>query len=628
MHPNTSDADAHATFQQAIALHQQGQLEQAQVLYECVLSIQTDNADAWHLSGVIALQKQDFPTAAVRIGEAIKLNASQAVYYVNQGIALKELGQLAAAVSCYDKAIALQPNYAAAYYSRGNALKDLQQLNAAVESFDQAIALQPNDLLAHLNRGLALHALQKYDAAAASFDCVIALQPEHAQAHYHRGIAMHESDRLLEAIASYDQAIALNPANASALYNRGIALTALQQSDAALASYNQAIAVAPNYAEPHYNRGNLLQEKQQFEAAIASYENATSIKPDYVQAHYNRGIAQQACNRLDAAVASWDQAIAIQPDLVEAHWNKSLALLLGGHFDQGWALYEWRWKREEQITSNRNFHQPMWTGVEPLEGQSILLYHEQGFGDTLQFCRYVQQVAEKGARVIVEVPRPLINVLKGLGGVSEWVAIGEPRPAFNYHCSIVSLPVVFQTTLATIPCANAYLRADERQIAKWTQILDAKTRPRVGIVWSGNPKHKNDHNRSIPLAMLLRAIPDCVEVVSLQKELRSEDASVLRGFPLVRHFGEELHDFSDTAALSSMMDVVVSVDTSVAHLSAALGQLTWVLLPYSPDWRWLLDRTDSPWYASVALYRQQAVGDWTQPLDKLRTDLIKLTLPN
>ena len=624
MHLNTSTVNVPAMFQDAMTLHQQGRFEEAQLLYENVLRVDPSNADAWHLSGLIYLQRQEFEASASRVGEAIKLNPSNPAYYVNHGIALKGNGQLDAALLSYDLAIALEPKFAAAHYSRGNVLSELKEFEAAVASFDRTIALQPGDPLAYMNRGSALRSLKQYASAVDSFDRVIAIQPNNADAHFSRGTALYGADRLSEAIESYDQAIALNPNHAQAHFNRGIALKAMQKNDAALISYEQAIATDPNYAEAYYNRGLLLQDQKKFDLAIASFERACSIQPSYFEAHLGCALAQSACNQLDSAVATCERAIAIQPESAEAHWCKSLALLLGGQLDRGWELYEWRW-RLKISTENRSFQEPMWTGLQSLQGKSIYIHHEQGFGDALQFCRYAKLLAARGARVIMEVPPHLMGVLKTLHGVSELIAIRSTAPVFDYQCALLSLPMAFKTTIDNIPAEDSYLRSDEQLVSHWNQILGPKTKTRVGVVWCGNPTHQNDHNRSIALSTLLEGIPDSVEVVSLQKEVRDIDHAVLECHSHVRHFGEALRDFSDTAALCSLMDVVVSVDTSVAHLSAALGKPTWILLPFNPDWRWLLDREDSPWYPSVKLYRQHALGDWEQVREKLQHDLQKIS---
>jgi len=328
--------------------------------------------------------------------------------------------------------------------------------------------------------------------------------------------------------------------------------------------------------------------------------------------------------QFDAAVTSFDKAIDLKPDFAEAYWNKSLTLLLTGDFDQGWRLYEWRWEREFPTSPIRNFQQPLWLGNETLAGKTILLHAEQGLGDTIQFSRYASLVADLGAHVIMEVAKPLLGLFAGLAGVSRLIAKGSPLPVFDYHCPLLSLPLAFKTELGSIPFPQQYLHVDASRLEQWSQTLGEKTRPRVGLVWSGSTTLINDHNRSIPLSLLIPQLPPDYQYVSLQKEVRDNDRPILQASTDILHFGDELSDFSDTAALCELMDVVISVDTSVAHLSGALGRPTWVLLPFVPEWRWLLDRDDSPWYASMKLYRQNTAGDWDSVFARVRADLPKM----
>ena len=421
-----------------------------------------------------------------------------------------------------------------------------------------------------------------------------------------------------------DTAIKIQPNNAAFYTNHGNALQELKQLDAAVASYDKAIALKPNYAEAYSNRGNALQELKQLDAAVASYDKAIALKPNYAEAYSNRGNALQELKQLDAAVASYDKAIALQPDLAEACWSKSLALLLGGDFVDGWKLFEWRWSSEGLKLTKRNFPQPLWLGKESLAGKSVLLHSEQGLGDTIQFCRYAKFVSDLGARVIMEVPKSLFGLMKTLSDVSDLVVKGSPLPAFDYHCPLLSLPLAFNTNLNSIPRATKYLSADSIKLTHWTNKLGEKRKPRIGLAWNGRPEHKNDHNRSIVLAALIQHLPADYQYVSLQKEVRDLDKPVLKSSTDILHFGNELDDFADTAALCELVDVVITVDTSVAHLGGALGRPTWVLLPFSPDWRWLLDRNDSPWYPSVKLYRQPNVGDWSSVFDKIKADIAQI----
>jgi len=423
-----------------------------------------------------------------------------------------------------------------------------------------------------------------------------------------------------EALASYDRAIAIKPDYAKAHNNRGNALKELKRWDEALASYDRAIAIKPDYADAYSNRGNALNELKRLDEALASYDRAIAIKPDYADAYSNRGVALQELKRLDEALASYDRAIAIKPDDAEAYWNKSLALLLAGEFGRGWELYEWRWKKETFTSPKRNFPQPLWLGEEDIAGKTILLHAEQGLGDTIQFCRYAKLVKALGAKVVLEVPKALRGLLSELGGVDEVIEQGKALPAFDYHCPLLSLPLAFKTNLANIPSPKPYLAASIQKCDEWEQRLGAKGKPRVGLVWSGSTTHKNDHNRSLTLQQLLAHLPDHYEYVSLQKEVREVDKAALE-VSRISHYGDELNDFTDTAALCQLMDLVVSVDTSVAHLAGAIGKTTWVLLPYAPDWRWLLNRNDSPWYECVKLYREDETREWEAALRFIRNDM-------
>ena len=296
-----------------------------------------------------------------------------------------------------------------------------------------------------------------------------------------------------------------------------------------------------------------------------------------------------------------------------------------GDFENGLQLYESRWAAEKvcEIAGKRFFDRPAWLGAESLQDKTILLYGEQGLGDFIQFCRYVKLVADLGANVILEVPQLLTVLMKGLDGVSQLVVKGKELPFFDYQCPLLSLPLAFKTNLDNIPNPSGYINLDSypNKTTEWKVRLGSKLKPRVGLVWSGNPHHKNDHNRSILLRDILPFLPNQLEYVSLQKEVREVDKLTLDSNPHILNFSSHLNDFVDTAALIENLDLVISVDTSVAHLSGALGRKTWTLLPNVPDWRWLLDRGDSPWYPSMKLYRQTCIGDWNSVLDRVKSDL-------
>ena len=553
---NQAVIQAQAMFQQALILHQRGQLTQAKTLYEDILKILPKHFDALHLLGVIASQTRNPQLAVELMDKAIKINPNVAEIYSNRGVALKDLKHFDAALASYDRAITLRPDYAEVYNNRGNVFKILKQLDAALANYDKAITLRPDYAEAYNNRGNALKDLKQFDSALASFDKAIALKPDYAGAYN----------------------------------NRGITLTVLNQLNSAIACFDKAIALKPRYAEAYNNRGNVLKDHKQ----------------------------------LDAALASYDEAIILEPNYAEAHWNKSLLLLLLGEFDKGWKEYAWRWKWDDFPSQKRKYNQPLWNGKESLVGKTILLHSEQGLGDAIQFSRYAKMVSDLGARVILEAGKPLLNLFSTLSGVSQLVGKGSAVPSFDFHCPLLSLPLAFKTQIDSIPSSIPYLFSDPEKASRWRIKLGERYKPRIGLVWSGSTTHKNDQNRSILLAELIKHLPDQYLYVSLQKEVRYEDEEILISRPDILHFENELTDFSDTAALCDLMDVIISVDTSVAHLAGALGKEVWILLPYVPDWRWLLDRNDSPWYPTAKLYRQEVIGDWDGVLEKVKSDLMQL----
>jgi tetratricopeptide (TPR) repeat protein len=433
-----------------------------------------------------------------------------------------------------------------------------------------------------------------------------------------------------EAIASCDRAIALRPDYPEAHNNRGNALNALARHAAAVASYDKAIAFAPKYAEAYNNRGNALYHLGRAEDAAASYELAIAIRPDYAEAYNNRGNALTSLHRCEPALASYDQAIALKSDYADAFFNKSVLLLLMGRMAEGWSLYEWRKKKTNPIAARDT---PLWLGDADIAGKTILLAEEQGLGDTIQFCRYAPLVAQRGARVILKVPPQLARLAAGLAGVAQVVETGHPLPAFDFHCPLMSLPLAFRTELATIPAAIPYLKADPVQSKIWKDRLGAKTKLRVGLVWSGgirpNQPVSVNQRRNIPLARFAVLTNPDVTFYSLQKgqpgesELAELRASEWNG-PEILDFTAAIGNFADTAAFIDNLDLVISVDTAAAHLAGALGKPVWILNRFDTEWRWLLERTDSPWYPTARLFRQEKPGDWDSVLRHVKAELDRL----
>jgi tetratricopeptide (TPR) repeat protein len=551
--------------------------------------------------------------------------AEQLSSLFHQAVELHQRGDLARARNLYEDVLKIRPMHADAWHLLGVIAAQTSHSARAVELIQKSLALDSTNFAAYGNLGSALYALGRLSDALFAYDRAIALKSDFEQGHLLRGNVLYELKRYEAALASYDAVLAIRPDVAEAHSNRANALQALGQLDAALASYERAISLNPNFVDALCNRGNVLRELDRFAAALASYDRALMLDPKSVPAHFNRGVALNQLRQLPAALACYDTVLAIDPNFAEAHFNRAILWLLTGDYARGWVEHEWRWKNRlgSNINERRDFAAPLWLGEESLAGATLLLYSEQGFGDTLQLCRYARLVADLGASVVLEVPQQLAGLLARLDGVSRIVTRGDALGHFDFQCPLMSLPLAFKTHLDTIPSATRYLQGDPAKVSMWQERLGEKTMPRIGLMWNGNPIQPNDRNRSVWLADWLPFLPPGFQYVCLQAQLRGADASTLEKNPHIFNPAGRLRDFSDTAALCDCMDLVISVCTSVAHLSAALGKETWIMLAFAADWRWLLNRTDSPWYPSATLYRQPTRGDWTSVFQQVQRDLLQ-----
>lgn len=541
-----------------------------------------------------------------------------------QASALRRQGQIADAERLYASVLEIAPDNADALHSMGILKLTRGEPGEALRLIGAAMASRAPTPRMLFDLGLAFNALNQHQKALDSLDLAIQLQPDFFEAHGNRGAMLAALGRHDEAIDSYRKAIAIRPDFADAYSNLGSALTQLQRHDEALASLDRALALRADYPDALYNRGNALKPLQRYKEALANYDRAIALQPNHADAHNNRGQVLRELERYDEALASYDRALALRPQHVMAHCNAAALRLLTGDFERGWAHYEWRWLKKSVISTQRNFSQPAWNGRDPIAGKTILIHSEQGLGDSIQFCRFVPLVAARGAQVIFEVQKPLQALMASLGGAAQVVPEGGPLPAFNFHCPLVSLPLALGTRLETIPSTAGYLSAPAQHVTTWQSRLEGKPHPRVGLVWSGNPGHERDRERSIGLrtvVSLLDGVGADVTFVSLQKDVRAEDAALLKERVDILDYGNALEDFSDTAALISQLDLVISVDTSVAHLAGALGKPMWILLTYFPDWRWLLGRDDSPWYPTARLFRQDKSRTWDGVIARVRQAL-------
>ncbi len=557
-----------------------------------------------------------------------------AVICLYQGDRLYALSRSAEAIERYDEALALTPR-ADVYNNRGVALEGLGRLGEALDSYSQAVACRSDYAAAFFNRGGVLGALGYWSEALADYDRAVALRPDDSAAYWsNRGLALGELNRWAQAAESFIAALARDPAYADAQANLSVAQRQIGQLDAALESADRALALQPAHPEALTTRGLALAALGRFEAALESHERALALRPHYLQALNNAGLALDGLDRTDEALAKFDAALAIDPGFAEAEFNSALALLRAGRWREGWRRHEARWRRRGEPGPTYP-DATLWLGsaeaAAPV-GQTILLHAEQGLGDTLQFCRYASAVKALGARVILEVQPPLKTLLAGLEGVDRVIGVGEPVPPCDLQTPLLSLPLALGERRAPLSPAHPresgdqfiplppYLVADRGRADVWRARLPPSQGRRIGLVWAGSAAHGNDRNRSISaktLAPLIAAARKTgAQTISLQKEAPTADLAWLEQTPDLLRVEDLLTDFADTAALISICDLVISVDTSVAHLAGALGRPLWLLIAKPCDWRWMSNRDDTPWYPSARLFRQAEPGDWAGVLER------------
>ena len=441
------------------------------------------------------------------------------------------------------------------------------------------------------------------------------------------GLIFHALRRLNEALISYDEGLRLAPGNAELRNRRGVALLDLGRPLEALAEFDRVLAADPNHLEALGNRGNVLIRLNRPAEAIATYDRALAVAPRNAQLLTNRAVALRRLDRPEEAVANAVEALRHNPQFEQARFVEAVARLTLGDFTAGWRGYEARWAVGFLAAQRRRFAAPLWRGEEPPAGKTILLHAEQGFGDTIQFIRYAPLVAARGARVVLEIQPELVRLFAAMPGIAAIIPRGGELPPFDFHCPLLSLPLAFATELETVPAAVPYAFPDAAAVAAWRQRLPQRA-PRVGVVWSGERSHDNDVNRSLRLKSLLPLfeLPGLV-FVSLQHEVRAEDAKLLHDHPRIAELAEKFSDFADTAAVIAQLDLVISADTAVAHLTGALGKPLFLLLPFAADFRWLRERNDSPWYPSARLFRQPRFADWDGAVSALRQKVARTLLP-
>lgn len=620
-----NDADANIYYNRGVALQAMQRPEDALASYDQALAINAGDDQAWNNRAVVLKLIKRYGEALHSVEQALAVNPHNVEAYNNLGDILHEMGRLDEAGESYRRALALAPDYPDAHHHLGRLLMSLELFADALRCCDAAISLDPRLTEAYRHRAIILRKLNRLEEARRDDDTAAGLQRELIDAYRRLGKRLRDQDRPQSAARMFAAMLRLDDSDPDGWQLHATMLNATGRGAEALASIDRALALKPDSGDYFLSRGVILRAERQYEAARQCYEQVVRLAPRHPGGYTNLGSLQDQMGEPELALENYARAIALDPDCALAHWNRSLVYLRQGDYRRGWREYEWRWKAETLALNKgkRSFAQPLWTGREALKGKIILLHAEQGLGDTLQFCRYAPLVAQRGATVILEVKPSIAGLLGTLAGVARIVIKGEPLQPFDYHIPLMSLPLAFDTRLDTVPGAGPYLASDQAKVAQWDELLGAKTKPRVGIVWSGHPGHPNDRNRSMPLSMFARMFSDRYEFISLQKQVDPADQPLLDAMP-VRQLADRLHDFSDTAALCALMDVVITVDTSVAHLAGALGKRVWILLQAPFEWRWLEQGADSPWYPSATLYRQAQAGDWAPVIAAVAADLRKL----
>lgn len=472
-------------------------------------------------------------------------------------------------------------------------------------------------------RAEAAQAAGRYAEAAALYREIVKILPRDAEALAALGTVEMRCRRPDEALKCLDAALALQPGDVRVLNNRGAACRALHRPDEALATLDRALALDPDHVGAHYNRALALIDLMRTQEALEACQHAIALNPDYAEAHCCLGNIFKELGRYDEALAAYDRAIACRPTYAQPVWNRALIALVRGDFARGWTDYEARWRCNIPAAARIRFTEPRWDGKTPLAGKTLLVHAEQGLGDTIQFSRYLPLLPADG-EVLFLVPKPLLPLFETLPGRQRLIAKGDPLPAFDLHIPLMSLPLAFATNEGTIPNRVPYLAADPIRRAGWEDKLGPRGRPRIGLAWSGRQGMTADVSRSLTLENLAEILRLPFDFHALQKDIRPRDRAHLADFPDLAVHDADLHDFADTAALIEAMDLVIAVDTSIAHAAGALGKKLWLLLPFVPDWRWRLDRSDSTWYPSAELFRQRSIGDWhgvvTAVHDRLRQE--------
>jgi Flp pilus assembly protein TadD len=614
-----------------VTLTEQGKFQAAEQCYRSTLRLNPRSAEAFNNLGNALKGQGKLADAEASFRSAIALSPNYADAHHNIGLVLKEQGRLTDAEAAYRRAIQLNPENSHVYNNLGNLLNTLARFDDAERCYHEALRLNPNDPEAHSNLGVMVTGLGRLDEAARHYHEALRVGPNHVPAHYNfathlllraekarspgkREWHLKALEHLTKALAAIERMGRFVPESPQVYNNLGTVLRELGRHGEAETAFRQSLVLKPGRAEVLTNLGQVLRAQGRLDEAEQCFVQAVQADPAFAGAHNNLGLICMERRALTDARAHWEEAVRLKPELANAWVNLAVLALLQGDFTRGWELYEWRWRADDEISVHQSFDQPVWDGT-PLNGRTIFLHFEQGLGDTIQFVRFAPLVQERGGTVVLELPHALAPLLQGCAGVDRIVPVGTELPRFDTHAPLMSLPRILGTTLETIPATIPYVTAEPTRVAAWRDQLDRLPGLKVGIVWQGNPLLGNDRIRSVPLARFAPlAHVDGVQLIALQKNAGREQLPAFAAEHAIIDWGGRLDETTgsmvDAAAVLMGVDLFISIDTALAHLAGALGRPVWVALAFAADWRWQLDRDDSPWYPTMRLFRQTQPGDW------------------
>jgi tetratricopeptide (TPR) repeat protein len=609
----------------AFLCHQRGNLAEARKRYKEILKIQPSHCDALHLLGVLSAQEKSFDDALYFIGKALVIKSDNPFYLTDYANVLMQKKRLNESITYYQKAIEVMPEYADAYNNQGLALVELDRPEDAINRYNTAIFLNPKFYQAYSNRGSAHRILGRLDESVADFDYAISINKNYFNAHFNKGNVLRDKKEFSAALVCYNSAIKIQPNNSEVYFNCAKLYSDIGDIQGAINMYETAIQKNQSYFEAYINIGQLLADVGKFSESISFYNKAIALKKTCAEAYYNRGNSFRELKELQRAIESYDRAIKYKKNYVDAYYNKALSLLLGGNLQEGFKYYEFRNFINEP--NKRVFSQAPWLGGCDLAGKTIFVYHEQGLGDTIQFCRYLRHLESAGAKILFAPQSTLMKLMESLEVHLQLVRIDDDSLTFDYHCPLMSLPYAFKTNLENIPSDIPYLAPSTSNLEKWTKKLGPEGF-KVGVCWqAGNTRYGKHRSFSLSNLKKLSLLPN-VRLISLQKEIAHFDDPDLLSKIKIEHLGQDFDNggdaFIDTSSVMKCCDLIITADTAIAHLAGALGVTVWVALNHVPDWRYFLERDDSPWYPTMRLFRQTNSEDWNQVFDEMANELSKI----